>query len=146
MEVKVPWKSFWSAAIAAAIFGNAAPAFAEDDALPACDAAEVKQLAVEQVSLQKWGVINQTFINVFQIARGEAIGVNRNNGMKFCKAYFTCDLNKAKAFEKSLMGEHPMSAACKAFQFMEEADNPAWIEFSIQASGDGRYIVIFVRM
>ena len=89
--------------LVAVILGNA-PAMASEDGLPARDAVEVKQLAAGTGVPTENGGNNQTFINVFQIARAEAIGINRNNGMKMCKAYFTCDLNNAKALdEKSLM-------------------------------------------
>jgi hypothetical protein len=70
------------------------------------------------------------------------MGINRNFGQKFCRAYIDCDLAKAKELERNVLGEHNVTRACFVTHQTEDMGNPSWADYSIQTQGEGgSYIV-----
>ena len=86
------------AVVTTLVFGGAAHA---EDGLPNCDDPQVKSLAMEQVSIAGFGNINRTWMDIFYFSRIQPMGINRNNGQKFCRGYINCDLDAAKELEKN---------------------------------------------
>jgi CRISPR/Cas system CMR subunit Cmr6 (Cas7 group RAMP superfamily) len=67
----------------------------------------------------------------------EALGIDLNSGAKFCKAYFVCDMDKARELDKDVVGRHYLTAYCFQNKQANEAGNPNFVKFIIRLTGDG---------
>ena len=102
-----------------------------------CADLEVVEQALESRSQGKFGHVDKSWIDIMDVDRVTPIGINNMNGAKYCKAYFTCDIELARKIEKNLIGPHPLTAFCFALNQMNEAGNAYFIKYYIQPNGEG---------
>ena len=70
----------------------------------------------------------------------QGMGINNNNGSKYCRSLFRCDMNVAREAERGLYGKHPLQAACYSFNQAADSGNPAWVQFELKPDGSGSWL------
>ena len=95
--------------------------------LPNCNDQEVVQVVKKLTSTRIIGSVNSAFVDMMTVDQTQGMGINNNNGSKYCRALFRCDMNVAREAERGVYGRHPLQAACYRFNQAADSGNPAWI-------------------
>jgi TPR repeat protein len=108
--------------------------------LPDCNDPEVIQIAKKLTSTSVTGNVNRSFVDMLTVDRTQGMGINNNNGSKYCRALFRCDMNVAREAERGVHGQHPLQAACYRFNQAADSGNPAWVQFELKPDGSGGWL------
>jgi TPR repeat protein len=116
------------------------PPLRYSQAPPNCDDPVVVQVVKKHASIRFTGSVNSAFADMITVDQTQGMGINNNNGSKYCRALFRCDTNVAREAERGVHGEHPLQAACYRLNQAADSANPAWIQFELGPDGSGGWL------
>jgi hypothetical protein len=93
-----------------------APQYSQASLLPSCNDAKVMQGVKKLWSKNVFGTVNGSFVDMMTVDQTQGMGINNNNGSKYCRSLFRCDMSAAREAENGLDGEHPLQGACYALK------------------------------
>lgn len=117
-----------------------APQYSQAASLPACDDPDVIKTIKKLTSTSILGSVNSSFVDMMTVDQTQGMGINNNNGSKYCRALFSCDMNVARQAESGVIGQHPLQGACYMFNQAADSGNPAWIQFELRPDGSGGWL------
>ena len=100
--------------------------------LPNCNDPEVIRIVKKLTSTSIIGSVSSSFVDMMTVDQTQGMGINNNNGSKYCRSLFRCDMNVAREAERGLYGQHPLQAACYTFNQAADSGNPAWVQFELK--------------
>jgi hypothetical protein len=121
------------------------PQYSQASSLPDCNAPEVIQVIKKLTSTSLLGSVNSSFVDMMTVDETQGMGINNNNGSKYCRSLFRCDMNIAREAERGVLGKHPLQAACYSFNQAADSGNPAWVQFELRPNGNGGWITTIMR-
>jgi hypothetical protein len=113
--------------------------------LPDCNDPEVVQVVKKLTSNSVIGNVNSSFVDMMTVDQTRGMGINNNNGSKYCRAFFRCDMNVAREVERGVYGQHPLQAACYRFNQAADSGNPVWVQFELKPDGSGGWLATIMR-
>ena len=87
-----------------------------------------------------FGTVNGSFVDMMTVDQTQGMGINNNNGSKYCRSLFRCDMSAAREAENGLYGEHPLQGACYALNQAADSGNPVWVQFELKPNGSGGWL------
>ena len=121
------------------------PQYSQASSIPNCNDSEVIQVVKKLTSTNLLGSVNSSFVDMMTVDQTQGMGINNNNGSKYCRSLFRCDMNVAKEAERGLYGQHPLQAACYIFNQAADSGNPAWVQFELKPDGSGGWLATIMR-
>jgi hypothetical protein len=113
--------------------------------LPDCSDSEVILIIKKLTSNRVVGSVSSSFVDMITVDQTQGMGINNNNGSKYCRALFSCDMNVAREAEKGVYGQHPLQAACYRYNEAASSGNPAWVQFELKPSGSGGWLATIMQ-
>jgi hypothetical protein len=113
--------------------------------LPDCNDPEVIQVVKKLTSTSIIGSVSSSFVDMMTVDQTRGMGINNNNGSKYCRSLFRCDMNVAREAERGVYGQHPLQAACYRFNQAADSGNPAWVQFELKPDGSGGWLTTIMR-
>jgi hypothetical protein len=121
------------------------PKYSQTSSLPDCNAPEVIQVVKKLTSTSLLGSVNGSFVDMMTVDETQGMGINNNNGSKYCRSLFSCDMNIAREAERGVIGQHPLQAACYRFNQAADSGNPLWVQFELKPNGSGGWLTTIMR-
>jgi hypothetical protein len=112
--------------------------------LPNCNDPEVVHVIKKLTSTRVFGSVNSAFVDMVTVDQTQAMGINNNNGSKYCRTLFRCDMDVAREAERGVYGQHPLQAACYMLNQAADSGNHAWIQFELRPDGSGGWLTAIV--
>jgi len=114
---------------------------AQVDGLPDCGDANVGRVLMKVFSNSTLGHVDESFIRVIQLGQARSIGIDRNNGAKFCRVALRANEQAAHEIEDGIIGKHPLSQIAYNINQAEAAGNPQTLRYKIQLNGEGGWVL-----
>jgi hypothetical protein len=113
--------------------------------LPDCNDPEVIQVIKKLTSTSFIGSVNSSFVDMMTVDQTRGMGINNNNGSKYCRSLCRCDMNVAREAERGVFGQHPLQAACYTFNQAADSGNPLWVQFELRPDGSGGWLATIMQ-
>jgi hypothetical protein len=110
-----------------------------------CNDPEVVQVVKKLTSTSILGSVNSSFVDMMTVDQTRGMGINNNNGSKYCRSLFRCDMDVARKAERGVYGQHPLQAVCYKFNQAADSGNPLWVQFELKPDGSGGWLATIMR-
>ena len=114
---------------------------AQIDGLPDCGDANVSRVLMKVFSNSALGHVDESFTRVIQPRQAQGIGIDRNNGAKFCQTTLHGNEQAAHEIEDGIIGKHTLSQFAYNINQAEAAGNPDTLRYKIQLNGEGGWVL-----
>jgi hypothetical protein len=114
---------------------------AQVDGLPDCGDANVWRVLMKVFSNSLLGHVDEGFMRIIQPGQAQSVGIDRNNGAKFCRITLHGDERAAHEIEEGIFGKHPLSQIAYNINQAEAAGNPQTLRYKIQLNGEGGWVL-----
>ena len=102
-------------------------------------ASELPECSNEAVIQHVFQSSNSPGIQLFAIPiRSVSLNTDNRSGRKSCRVTFRCDFERAREIEARIpVSGHAITQECFAINQSADANNPAWIDFTLEPDGKG---------
>jgi hypothetical protein len=114
---------------------------AQIDGLPDCGDASASRVLMKVFSNSVLGHVDESFIRVIEPRHAQSIGIDRNNGAKFCRITLHGNEQAAHEIEDGIIGKHTLSQVAYNINQAEAAGNPDTLRYKIQLNGEGGWVL-----